>query len=74
MKEYHKRSIIKAISYRFAGTFITALIVFIFTQKLSLAISIASVETVVKIIIYYLHERAWNRMHWGKVKNDNETD
>lgn len=70
MKEYHRRSFIKAISYRFIGTFITALIVFIFTQKLSLSISIASVETVVKIIVYYLHERAWNRIHWGKTKHE----
>lgn len=70
MKEYHKRSIIKAISYRFTGTFVTALIVFVFTQKLSLSISIALVETIVKIIIYYLHERAWNRTHWGKAKNE----
>ena len=70
MKEHHKRSIVKAISYRFTGTFITALIVFIFTGKLALSISIASVETVIKIIIYYLHERIWNKMHWGKIKNE----
>lgn len=71
MKEYHKRSIVKAISYRFTGTFITVLVVFVFTGKLSLSISIASVETIIKIAIYYLHERIWNKMHWGKTKNEN---
>lgn len=71
MKEYHRRSIVKAISYRFTGTFITVLVVFVFTGKLSLSIGIASVETTIKIAIYYFHERLWNKMHWGKGEHEN---
>lgn len=68
MKEYHKRSLIKAISYRLIGTIVTTLIVFIFTRKLSISLGVGSVDIIVKIIIYYLHERVWDKTYWGKIK------
>lgn len=44
------------------GTFI---LVYVFTGKIILSISIASIETVVKTILYYLHERIWSKISWG---------
>jgi uncharacterized membrane protein len=38
----------------------------IITGSLALAGSIASVEVITKIILYYLHERAWALVPWGR--------
>jgi uncharacterized membrane protein len=63
--EGHGRSFIKAVSWRTVGTIDTFIISFFVTGKASLAGSIAAVEVVTKILIYYLHERAWAVVPWG---------
>lgn len=61
-----KRSIVKALSWRITATVTTILIVLLFTGKLLLALSVGLVELVVKLLLYYVHERAWNRLRWGR--------
>lgn len=60
------RSIVKAISWRMVGTLDTLIVSFFITQKISLATTIASVDFVTKIILYFFHERIWNTIKWGK--------
>ncbi|MFK7784142.1 MAG: DUF2061 domain-containing protein [Crocinitomicaceae bacterium] len=55
-------SLLKTISWRVIGTLDTMLISYILTGELSLAVSIGSVEVVSKMILYYLHERAWIKL------------
>lgn len=62
------RSIIKAISWRAIGTFDTILISFIIVGDLKFAVSIGGVELFTKMGLYYLHERAWNKIKFGKVE------
>ena len=64
--EGHGRSFIKAVSWRMVGTIDTFIISFFVTGKVSLAGGIASIEIVTKIMIYYLHERAWAIVPWGQ--------
>ena len=64
--EGHGRSFIKAVSWRTVGTIDTFIISFFVTGKVSLAGGIAAVEVVTKIMIYYLHERAWAVVPWGR--------
>lgn len=66
MKEGHLRSIIKAISWRLIATTITTLLVYIFTRKLILALEIGLLEMIIKIAFYYMHERVWGKVLWGK--------
>jgi uncharacterized membrane protein len=63
--ERHGRSFMKAVSWRTVGTMDTFIISFFVTGKISLAGSIAAVEVVTKIMIYYLHERVWAVVPWG---------
>ena len=58
-REGHGRSFAKAVSWRTVGTIDTFIISFFVTGKISLAGTIAAVEVVTKILIYYLHERVW---------------
>ena len=68
MQEKQYRSIIKAVSWRTVGTIDTMLVSFFVTGKLVMAISIGSVEVVTKMVLYYFHERAWNKTNFGRLK------
>ena len=70
MKEKNYRSFLKSISYRITGTITTFLISFFVTGELKFALSIMSVDFVTKIVIFYFHERLWNKISIGKVKDD----
>ena len=69
MREHHKRSLVKAFCWRALATLTTTLIVFIFTGELALAIEIGAVEVTAKLLLYYLHERVWSWVTWGKPKH-----
>ena len=60
------RSIAKALSWRIIGTLDTLVDSYLLTGKMSLAASIASVDFLTKLILYFFHERAWNKIKWGK--------
>jgi uncharacterized membrane protein len=64
--EAHTRSLIKAISWRITGSIDTFVISLIVTGKIGLAGTIASVEVVTKIALYYFHERVWAIIPWGR--------
>ena len=64
----HTRSIAKAISWRATGTLDTILISFLITREVKLAVSIGFVELFTKIFLYYVHERVWNRLSFGRAK------
>lgn len=60
------RSIMKAVSWRVLGTIDTLLVSYFVTGKIALAASIASVDFVTKLVLYFFHERIWNKIKWGK--------
>ena len=61
-----KRTITKTISWRVIGTITTMVISYIITGTLALAFSIGIIELISKMALYYFHERAWNKIEWGK--------
>jgi uncharacterized membrane protein len=66
MKVSKSRSFVKALSYRIFGTLSSWAVVFVITGEGTLAALIAFWETVIKIFVYYAHERAWNFVNWGR--------
>jgi uncharacterized membrane protein len=70
MAENHYRSLIKAVSWRVTGTLDTILISFLITGKIKLAVSIGFIELFTKICLYYLHERLWNKISFGRMKEE----
>ena len=60
------RSILKAISWRIVGTIDTIIISYFITGKITMAITIGSIEVVTKMMLYFFHERLWNIIKWGK--------
>lgn len=67
MAEEHARSLAKAVSWRITGTVDTIVISFILTGELRLALSIGMVELFTKVGLYYVHERIWNRIAFGRM-------
>lgn len=62
------KSALKAISWRIVGTIDTMIISYIITGKMTIAVSIGSVEVITKTILYYFHERLWAHIHRIKLK------
>jgi len=67
-KETNKRSIVKGISWRVVATSTTIAIVYFFFDRLDLAIAAGMIETVLKVGLYWAHERAWFKVRWGRKK------
>ncbi len=65
-KESPIRSIVKAISWRIVATVTTTLLVWLFTREIGIAITVGAFEAVAKGVLYFLHERAWNRLAFGR--------
>ena len=68
VRESTLRSLLKAITYRITGTLTTGAITFGVTGELATALAVGSVEPLVKLVVYYLHERAWQRVPIGTVR------
>ena len=64
--ETHARSVLKAVSWRTLGTVDTFFISWFMTGKVQIAGSIAALEVGTKIAWYYLHERVWAAIAWGR--------
>jgi sulfate adenylyltransferase large subunit len=59
------RSIVKAITWRITGSLDTFLLSWLFTQSAKVAAAISLAEVVTKLVLYYVHERAWARSEFG---------
>ncbi len=66
--ESHVRSIAKAVTWRTGGTLVTFVVAWVMTRKLDLAAQIGLLDTAVKVAAFYVHERLWNRVGFGKLK------
>jgi uncharacterized membrane protein len=66
MSETLTRTTVKTTAYRILGSGLTFIIAFIFTGELVVSATISITEFVLKPAMYWLHERVWNRISWGK--------
>lgn len=66
------RSFVKALSWRATGTADTILISFLITGEAKMAFSIGFIELFTKIFLYYVHERIWNKLSFGRVKGKDD--
>ncbi len=66
--ESHSRSIAKAISYRIIGSLSTALLFLLLSGDWKLSLGAGVLDSLVKTALYFLHERAWNSIEFGREK------
>lgn len=56
----HARSVFKAFTWRIVATTTTAAIALFVTGEIGTALAIGGIEFLVKLLVYYLHERTWH--------------
>ncbi len=70
MTEKPYRSFVKAVSWRLTGSLDTMIISLLVTGRIKWALSISGIELFTKIFLYYVHERAWNKISFGRIKGE----
>ncbi len=71
MQQHHfiespKRSLIKTLSWKVVATTISFCVTYSQSGNLDESIKISGIVLAIGVVAYYLHERAWNSVHWEK--------
>ncbi len=66
--ETAKRSLLKAMTWRVLATLITSCVAYVLTGKIAFALEIGTLDTLIKLFIYFAHERVWQRIPYGKIE------
>ncbi len=64
--EHTKRSLAKAISYRCVILVSDSIVIFAVTRRYDTTLVVIMFSNVASTLLYFFHERAWNKVHWGK--------
>lgn len=68
IKESRIRSLLKGLTWRFIATGTIIAIAYFSTGDVELALKIGGLEFVIKLAMYYLHERAWQSIPRGSIR------
>ncbi len=68
--ETHKRVLTKALSWRAIAFVVLGIISWQITHNWDQTARITIVYSAVQIVLYYFHERWWERAEWGRKKAD----
>ncbi len=60
------RSFVKGVSWELITFVLTVLAIYWIYGNLSLSIQFTAVLTIIKIGLYFVHERVWKKIRWGK--------
>lgn len=64
--DHPKRSIAKTISWRLFSYFLTIIIIYVYTKNIGQAIAVGAGIDIFKSLLYYVHERLWNKVAYGR--------
>ena len=67
-KESNVRSLLKAVSWRVIATITTILIAWLVYGDIRPALAIGGIEFFAKFLVYYLHERLWQIVPRGRIR------
>lgn len=66
MIETPLRSLVKTISWRLTGSSATFLISYLISGNVLVSSTIAIVQLICNTILYFIHERIWNKINWQR--------
>jgi uncharacterized membrane protein len=58
----------KAVTWRAGGTVVTFFVAWVMTRRFELAAQIGILDTTIKLAAFYIHERVWMKISFGKFK------
>jgi uncharacterized membrane protein len=62
-----KRSFLKSVTWRIVAVVSTFAIGFIMTESIEFATSLTIISNSINFVLYYMHERIWLKIMWGRV-------
>ena len=65
-KEHWLRSLVKTVVYRIIIIIMDFTVVYLLTKQVEIAFAFMIISNTYTSIVYYIHERIWNRIKWGK--------
>ena len=66
----HMRSVIKGVGWRIIATSTIIVLYYIFFHDISGALALGVFDFIIKLFIYYLHERLWAEVKWGRIRGN----
>ena len=64
--ETRLRSLLKTLTWRVVFTIIATITGYFLLGTISASFNIAIISNIVGFVLYYIHERIWNMLRWGK--------
>jgi len=64
--ETHLRSVVKGMSWRVIATLVTTIVVWFISGEVSMALFAGLSDSLIKIGLFWGHERIWQRVSWGR--------
>ena len=61
-----KRSLAKSFTWRIVAILVSFVVAFVMTGSVVLAASFSFLANLINFILYYVHERVWLKINWGK--------
>jgi len=61
-----RRSLAKSITRRLIAIAVTFIVGFVMTGSWQFAASLSLISNLINFVLYYLHERFWLQVRWGK--------
>jgi uncharacterized membrane protein len=68
IQETIQRSITKAITFRFLILCSDGVIILAITHRFDMALGVIFFSNFASTVIYFLHERLWNKIKWGELE------
>lgn len=62
------RALVKTVLYRLLMVVVTVVVALLVTGDLVASLNIGIAANLVKMVLYYVYERVWDRVEWGLVK------
>jgi uncharacterized membrane protein len=63
-----KRSVVKALTYGLVLGCLDFVVLYLFTRKTAVALGFIVVSNIYTTICYFIYERIWVRITWGKIE------
>jgi adenylylsulfate kinase len=65
-EETLQRSVVKTVTYRIIILILDFICIYLFTGQIKVAVGFMIVSNIYTTVGYFLHERIWDKIKWGK--------
>ena len=64
--EHSSRTLVKAVTWQLIGFVVMSIVNYYYIGSLRAGIGLSALLTMIGLVIYYLHERLWAKISWGR--------